>query len=123
MMRFRSIGCVCFSLFTAQSVFATEASALPMGSSGLVNGLMLTALAIITYFMVIRPQTKRAKEHQTLVTGLQKGDEIITTGGILGKITRITDAFIVMMIAEGVEVSIQKQAIVSAVPQGTLKSI
>ncbi len=94
-----------------------------MGSGAMAQGVMLAAFALIFYFLFIRPQSKRAKEHQKLVNGLQKGDEVITSAGILGKITRITDNFLIVMIAEGVEIPIQRHAIASSVPKGTLKSI
>jgi len=70
-----------------------------------------------------RPQSKRAKEHKNLVSGLSKGDEVITNGGIAGKISKVSDDFIRVEIAEGVEIKIQKVAISTALPKGTLKSI
>lgn len=93
------------------------------GSSAMAQGLLLVAFAVIFYFLILRPQNKRAKEHQQLVTGLQKGDEVITTGGLLGRITRVADNFFIVAIAENVEVPVQKQAIATTVPKGTLKSI
>ena len=94
-----------------------------MGSSAMAQGLLLLAFAVIFYFLILRPQSKRAKEHQQLVTNLQKGDEVITTGGLLGKITRVTDHFFVIMLSEGVEVPVQRQAITACVPKGTIKSL
>ncbi len=93
------------------------------GSGALAQGLMLAGFVAIFYFLILRPQNKRAKEHRDLITNLAKGDEVITTGGILGKIHRITDNFFVIMVAEGIEVAVQKQAIASVLPKGTLKSI
>jgi len=91
--------------------------------SGMAQILLLAAFALIFYFIIIRPQGKRAKEHQQLVSGVEKGDEIITTGGILGKITRVTDSFFIVKVAEGVEISIQKQAVATIVPKETLKTV
>ncbi len=108
------------TLLISPAVFADAEGA---ASNPMTSGIMLAVFAVIFYFLFIRPQSKRAKEHQQLVTGLQKGDEIITTGGLLGKITRVTDSFLIMMIAEGVEVPIQRQAVAASVPKGTLKSI
>ena len=94
------------------------------GSGGaMTQGIMLAAFAVIFYLLFIRPQSKRAKEHQQLVTGLQKGDEVVTTGGLLGKITKLSDNFFVMMIAEGIEVPVQRSAIAMSVPKGTIKSL
>lgn len=93
------------------------------GGNPMASILMLGAFALIFYFMVFRPQSKRAKEHRELITKLAKGDEVLTTGGLLGKITKIDDNFFVIMIAEGVEVMVQKQAIAAALPKNTMKSI
>ena len=94
-----------------------------MGSNALSQGLMLAAFAAIFYFLILRPQSKRAKEHRTLVTSLQKGDEVLTTGGLLGKVTKVTDDFLMVSIADGIEVAVQKQAIAAVLPKGTMKSI
>ena len=70
-----------------------------------------------------RPQSKRAKEHKNLVEALNKGDEVVTNGGIAGKINKVSEEFVLVEIAQGVEMKIQKQAIAAALPKGTLKSI
>jgi len=112
------------SLLWAPQIFAeAPAGENAMGSSAMAQGLLLLAFAVIFYFLILRPQSKRAKEHQQLLTSLQKGDEVITNGGILGKITRITDHFFMIMISEGVEVPVQRQAIAASVPKGTMKSL
>jgi preprotein translocase subunit YajC len=112
-----------FGIFTDALMAADAATASVGGSSAMGQGLLLVAFAVIFYFLIMRPQSKRAKDHQQLISGIQKGDEVITTGGILGKITRVGDNFFIIAIAEGVEVPIQKQAIATSVPKGTLKSI
>lgn len=94
-----------------------------MGSSALAQGLMLAAFALIFYFLILRPQSKRAKEHRNLVTALQKGDEVITSGGLLGKVSKVTDDFLILTIAEGIDVTLQKQAIAGLLPKGTMKSV
>jgi preprotein translocase subunit YajC len=87
------------------------------------NILMLGGFLLIFYFMLIRPQSKRAKEHQALVSSIAKDDEVVVNGGILGKVIRITDQFVVVSIADGVEMKVQKQAVSASIPKGTLKSI
>lgn len=101
----------------------TTAAAAPNAGQGFISFLpMLVLLVLFMYFMVIRPQSKRAKEHKNLMSGLQKGDEVLTIGGVLGKIEKIDDSFIQLAIAEGVVIRIQKSAIASCVPKGTIKS-
>lgn len=85
--------------------------------------IFFAAIFAIFYFFVIRPQSKRTKEHRNLIASVTKGDEVITTGGILGRISKVTDGFFVLMVADGVEITVQKQAIVNALPKGTLKSL
>ncbi len=83
----------------------------------------LVVFAAIFYFLLIRPQTKRAKDHRKLVEGLAKDDEIVTTGGIAGKIVRIVDNYVVVSVAENVELTFQKGSVALVLPKGTLKSI
>lgn len=85
--------------------------------------LPLIIIFVIFYFLLIRPQSKRAKEHKAMVTGLAKGDEVVTNGGLLGRISAIDDSFITLEISEGVEVHLQRNAIGSLMPKGTLKSL
>ncbi|MCL4121157.1 UNVERIFIED_CONTAM: hypothetical protein GTU68_064304 [Idotea baltica] len=73
--------------------------------------------------MIWRPQAKRAKEHKNLLGGLQKGDEIVTNGGIAGKVVKVSDDFIVIAVSETVELKVQKIAVTAALPKGTLKAI
>ena len=89
------------------------------------GGLMsfLPLIIIFFYFLLIRPQMKRAKEHKNLVAALSVGDEVVTNGGLLGKITKLGDDFITVEIAEGLEVNVQKQAVASLLPKGTIKSL
>lgn len=93
------------------------------GAAGIAEFLPLILLFVIFYFMLIRPQMKRAKEHKALVSGIEKGDEIITNGGLLGKITDLGENFIVLEIASGTEVKLQRTAITAVVPKGTMKTI
>src|SRR5690606_16504306 len=79
------------------------------------------ALIVVFYFLLIRPQAKRAKEHKKMVEALAKGDEVVTQGGILGKITEVDEGFANVEIASGVEVRIQKTAVAAVMPKGTYR--
>jgi len=87
--------------------------------------IMLAIFGLIFYFMIYRPQAKRVKEHKNLVSSLSKGDEVLTAGGLIGKITKVADDkdFLRIELAEGTEVMIQKASINSVLPKGTIKSI
>ena len=84
--------------------------------------LLMAAFIALFYFMLIRPQQRRAKEHQALVSKLSTGDEVVTSGGILGKVTDVGDLFVTLEIADGVRVKVQKVQVTQLVPKGTLKS-
>ena len=94
------------------------------GSMGVMGQVIFFAgFILIFYFLIWRPQSKRAKEHKALMGGLNKGDEVVTSGGIAGRITRVTDDFIVVEVADNVELKVQKVAVATALPKGTLKDI
>jgi len=78
---------------------------------------------VVLYFVMIRPQMKRAKEHKAMIDALQKGDEVVAAGGIVGRITKITDNYVTLEIADKVEVRVQRPAIQVALPKGTIKGI
>jgi preprotein translocase subunit YajC len=84
--------------------------------------LMMVVFIAIFYFLLIRPQQKKAKEHQAMVQRLSVGDEVVTTGGILGKVIEVGDTFVTLEIADGVRIKVQKFQIGSQMPKGTLKS-
>lgn len=104
-------------------VVLADATAQAQGPSMMSNIFLLVGFLVIFYFMLIRPQTKRAKEHQTLISGISKEDEVIINGGILGKVQKVTDQFLVVAIADGIEIKVQKQAVSASVPKGTMKTI
>ena len=104
------------------SAFA-QAPAAGAGDAGLMGFLPIILMFVLLYFLMIRPQMKRAKEHKTMVEALQKGDEVITAGGVLGRITRVNDAYVLVEIAPNTEVSVQKTAVQTLLPKGTIKSI
>jgi preprotein translocase subunit YajC len=89
---------------------------------GIAPLLMMVVFIVIFYFLLIRPQQKKAKEHQALVGKLAAGDEVVTTGGILGRIVEVGDLFVTLEIAEGVRVKVQKFQVTSLIPKGTIKS-
>lgn len=93
----------------------------PEGSP-LVTLLMLGAMFIAFYFLLIRPQAKRAKEHKAMVASLSKGDEVVTAGGLIGRVAKIDEAYLVLEVADGVQVKLQRQAVQAVLPKGTLKS-
>jgi preprotein translocase subunit YajC len=117
-----AVGSLFLNLF-ATATFAADAAPSDAGSSAIAQGAMLAAFALIFYFLILRPQSKRAKEHRALITGLQKGDEILTSGGLLGKVSKIADDFIMVTVADNIDVAIQRQAVAAVLPKGTLKAI
>ncbi|KAF1721106.1 preprotein translocase subunit YajC [Pseudoxanthomonas wuyuanensis] len=107
--------------FLIAPAHAQAAGAAPAGG-GLGMLVMPVALIAIMYFLMIRPQMKRAKEHKAMLDKLSKGDEVITSGGIAGTVTDIGDSFITVEVADGVRLRVQKAAIGNVLPKGTLKS-
>ena len=89
----------------------------------MINLLFLGGFVLIFYFLLIRPQNKRRKEHQALVGNLNKGDEIVTAGGVVGVINKVEDDFIKVQVGDNVEMRIQKSAIGATLPKGTIKSL
>jgi preprotein translocase subunit YajC len=98
-------------------------AAAPTGAGNFSLFIMLAVFVVFMYFAVWRPQSKRLKEQRDLLNSLTKGDEIVTAGGILGKITKINDNYITLAISETVEMMVQKTSVVNVLPKGTLKSI
>ncbi len=117
----KSLLTVLLGLLSSQA-FATGAAGSPQGGFTWESGLLLIVFIAIFYFLMIRPQMKRNKEHRQLMSSLGKGDEVITNGGILGKITRVGDQFIELEIADKVIMKIQKQAVTNVVPKGSVKA-
>jgi preprotein translocase subunit YajC len=98
------------------------AQAAPGAPSQFTPLLMVGVFFVIFYFLLFRPQQKRAKEHQNLVSKLAAGDEVVTTGGLLGRVAEVGDTFVTLEVADGVRVKVQKVQITSLMPKGTLKS-
>ena len=103
----------------AQAAPAAAAADSPFGSLG--SMLPLVLMFVVLYFVMIRPQMKRQKESKAMIDALAKGDEVVTTGGMLGKISKIGDSFLTVEIASGVEIQVQRGAVVQVLPKGTVK--
>lgn len=91
------------------------------GAGGLVSLLPIIVIFVLFYFLLIRPQQKRQKQHRDMVAALAKGDEVVTVGGTLGKITEVGENFITLEIAQGVQVKVQRTAVQAMMPKGTIK--
>ena len=100
----------------AQASPATDAG-------GLMGFLPIVLMFVLLYFMLIRPQMKRAKDHKSMIEALEKGAEVVTSGGIVGRITKLSDAYVTIEIAPNTEIVVQKQAVQTLLPKGTMKAI
>jgi preprotein translocase subunit YajC len=100
---------------------AQAAGAASGGAGGMSQILVLVVFVVVFYFLLIRPQQKRAKEHQAMLSKLAVGDEVVSAGGILGRVTDIGDSFVTIEIADGVRIKVQKGQVTSLVPKGTYK--
>ena len=104
------------------SAFA-QGSAGASGDPGLVGLLPIALMFVLLYFLMIRPQMKRQKETRQMIDALQKGDEVVVAGGVLGKITKLGEHYLSIEIAPNTEISVQKAAVQTLLPKGTMKSI
>jgi len=102
---------------------AQAAAGVPAQPSPWPSVIMLGAVFVLMYFMMIRPQMKRQKEHRQMVDKLAKGDEVVTSGGIAGRIDDVGESFLTVEIADGTKVKLQKGAVSAVLPKGTLKSL
>jgi len=106
------------------SAFAQTAPAAAAGGdmqSTLMNMLPLVLMFVVLYFVMIRPQMKKQKEHKSMIDALAKGDEVVTAGGLLGKVAKLADNAVTLEIATGVEVQMQRSAVVQVLPKGSIK--
>lgn len=106
-------------------MFISNAYAQTAGGAegGLLSFLPIVLMFVVLYFLMIRPQMKRQKEHKTMMEALNKGDEVVTAGGMLGRITKVSDAYITLEIADATEVMVQKSAVSTLLPKGTIKAL
>jgi preprotein translocase subunit YajC len=106
-------------------VLISPAYAQAAGGASMQDSLMgmlpLVLMFVVLYFVMIRPQMKRQKEHKSMVDALAKGDEVVTGGGMLGKVTKLGDSYLGVEVSNGVEVQVQRSAIVQVLPKGTIK--
>lgn len=107
-------------MFISQA-WAQSAPAGPQGG-GIESMLLIVVMFGVLYFLMIRPQMKRAKEHKAMIEALQKGDEVVSAGGILGRITKINESYVSLEVANGVEMQFQRSAVQVVLPKGTIKN-
>ena len=94
-----------------------------LGGADLWSMMPIVLMFIVLYFMMIRPQMKRAKDLKAMIDALQKGDEVVAAGGVIGKISKISDSYITLQIADNVEIRVQRPAVQLVLPKGTIKGI
>jgi len=103
------------------NAYAQAAPAAASTESGLLGMLPLVLMFVVLYFVMIRPQMKRQKEHKAMIEAIAKGDEVVTAGGVVGKVSKLGDNFVHLEVANGVELQLQRSAISQVLPKGTLK--
>lgn len=103
------------------NAWAEPAASAPQGDGGLTF-VILIVFILFFYFLILGPQRKKAKEHQAMMSALAKGDEVMTNGGILGKVMELGDNYVLMEVADNVQIKVQRYSINSLVPKGTIKS-
>jgi preprotein translocase subunit YajC len=103
------------------NAYAQGVDAATMGN--LSTFLPLILMFVVMYFLMIRPQQKRAKEQKAMMDALAKGDEVVTAGGILGKVAKVTDIYVTIEVSSGTEIVVQKASVTTLLPKGTLKGL
>lgn len=101
--------------------FAQAPAATGSTESSLLSMLPLVLMFVVLYFVMIRPQMKRQKEHRAMIDALAKGDEVVTAGGLLGRVSKMGDSYLHVEVAQGVELQVQRSSVVQVLPKGTLK--
>ncbi|MGK5078463.1 preprotein translocase subunit YajC [Janthinobacterium sp. HLX7-2] len=109
-------------MFFISNAYAQSTDALGFGGN-LTSFLPLVLMFVVMYFLMIRPQQKRAKEQRAMMDALGKGDEVVTSGGMLGRVVKVVDAYVTIEVATGTEVTVQKSSITTLLPKGTLKAL
>ena len=108
------------------SLFISNAyaqNAAPAGDGGILQFLPLFVLIVVFYFLILRPQQKRAKEQKSMIEALQKGDEVVAAGGLLGRVSKVDENYVSVEVSDGVIINVQKSAVQTVLPKGTIKSI
>jgi preprotein translocase subunit YajC len=108
-------------VFISDAFAQAPAAAAATSGSSLMSMLPLLLMFVVLYFVMIRPQMKRQKEHKSMIEALGKGDEVVTTGGLLGKVSKVGDTYLSLELATGVEVQCQRSAVIQVLPKGTVK--
>ena len=124
----KGAGAILFGLFSIPLeglvlISPAYAQGAPGGEAGWAGMLPIVLMFVLLYFMLIRPQQKRAKEHKAMTDALQKGDEVVAAGGVVGRVTKVSDAYVSLEIAPNVEVNIQRPAVQMLLPKGTYKNL
>ena len=109
-------------MFFISNAYAQSTDALGLGGN-LTSFLPLVLMFVVMYFLMIRPQQKRAKEQRAMMDALTKGDEVVTAGGMLGRVVKVVDAYVTIEVASGTEITVQKSSITTLLPKGTLKAL
>ena len=109
-------------MFISSAFAQTAPAAAEGGLMGSLTGMLpLVLMFVVLYFIMIRPQMKRQKEHRAMIDALAKGDEVATAGGLLGKVSKLGEGYLSLELAPGVEVQVQRSAVVQVLPKGTIK--
>ncbi len=103
--------------------FAQATGGAGAGDAGMLSFLPIILMFVVLYIFMIRPQMKRAKETKAMIDALEKGNEVITAGGVLGKITKISDAYLTIEVAPNTEITVQRGAVQTLLPKGTIKTL
>jgi preprotein translocase subunit YajC len=109
-------------MFISNAYAQTATGAAGLGGN-LTSFLPIILMFVVLYFLMIRPQMKRQKEQKAMMDALAKGDEVVTVGGVLGKVTKVSEAYVTVEVATGTEVIVQKAAVTTLLPKGTIKDL
>ena len=109
--------------FFISPAFAEAAAPMPEGPNPVIQMALLFGFLLIFYILVMRPQRKRDKSQRDLIASLEKGDEVVTSGGIVGKITKVNEGFVVVAVSDQMELKFQRSSIIASLPKGTIKAI
>ncbi len=111
------------SFFIAEATAQAQTAPAPGAGNSMFSIVMLVGLFVFMYFMIIRPQQKRQKEHRQLVDSLSKGDEVVMSSGLLGKISEVDESYVTIKAADNVDLKYQKASVHAVLPKGTIKAI
>ncbi|WP_047193388.1 preprotein translocase subunit YajC [Caldimonas brevitalea] len=107
-------------MFISEAFAQAAPAAQPGAGSSLMSMLPLVLMFVVLYFIMIRPQMKKQKEHKAMIEALAKGDEVVTAGGVLGKVSKLGETYVHVDVSNGVEIQVQRSAVVQVLPKGTI---